>query len=130
MEDKTLSAFMASNDDVFEFEIIWKANGGNSSRTPPCCTIDNFRVDLAGLPRSPWNQSASHVFCMDFIHYQGLSISDTLYDDVLHYFYTRIKGLKAAYAESQLLRDTRSKRKQARRRWQRKRAVCCLLYVP
>ncbi|KIK03084.1 hypothetical protein K443DRAFT_5667 [Laccaria amethystina LaAM-08-1] len=125
MQSRTLFAFMASNDDVFEFETIWKANGGTNAygRTPPCCTIDDFRVDLVGLPRSPWNISASHVFCMDFIRYQGLAISDALYDDVLYYFYTRIKGLKAAYAESQLLRGARSKRKQVRRRWQRKRAT-------
>ena len=130
MKDRTLFTFMASNDDVFEFETIWKANGGNYGRTPPCCTIDNFRVDFVGSPHSPWNVSASHVFCMDFIHYQGLPISDALYDDVLHYFYTRIKGLKAAYAESQLLRNARSQRKQARRRWQRKRAVWRLPYEP
>ncbi|KAI5986482.1 hypothetical protein EDD15DRAFT_2117710, partial [Pisolithus albus] len=32
----------------------------------PCCTADNFRVDLNGTPTSIWNTSASHVFTTSF----------------------------------------------------------------
>ncbi|KAI6004552.1 hypothetical protein EDC04DRAFT_2583369, partial [Pisolithus marmoratus] len=32
----------------------------------PCCTTDNFRVDLNDTPASAWNTSASHVFAASF----------------------------------------------------------------
>ncbi|KAI6033529.1 hypothetical protein PISMIDRAFT_13943 [Pisolithus microcarpus 441] len=32
----------------------------------PCCTADNFRVDLNNTPASTWNMSASHVFAASF----------------------------------------------------------------
>ncbi|KAI6018425.1 hypothetical protein EDC04DRAFT_2523962, partial [Pisolithus marmoratus] len=32
----------------------------------PCCTADNFRVDLNDTPASAWNTSASHVFAASF----------------------------------------------------------------
>ncbi|KAI6167508.1 hypothetical protein EDD17DRAFT_1469239 [Pisolithus thermaeus] len=32
----------------------------------PCCTTDNFRVDLNDTPTSAWNTSASHVFAASF----------------------------------------------------------------
>ncbi|KAI6044632.1 hypothetical protein EDC04DRAFT_2561258 [Pisolithus marmoratus] len=32
----------------------------------PCCTTDNFRVDLNDTPTSIWNTSASHVFTASF----------------------------------------------------------------
>ena len=32
-----------------------------------CCTIENFRVDLDGTPRSRWNASAATVFAKAFV---------------------------------------------------------------
>ncbi|EIW59759.1 uncharacterized protein TRAVEDRAFT_121182 [Trametes versicolor FP-101664 SS1] len=32
-----------------------------------CCTADNFRPDLVGMPHTPWNLSVAEVFAEEFI---------------------------------------------------------------
>ncbi|KAI0690608.1 hypothetical protein C8T65DRAFT_587795 [Cerioporus squamosus] len=38
-----------------------------NGKTGHCCTIEDFRPDLAGTPRSMWNKSAAAVFAKAFV---------------------------------------------------------------
>ena len=39
----------------------------------PCCTENDFRFDVIGAPRSPWNKSVADVFTSSFMtKYPGL----------------------------------------------------------
>ncbi|KAI5990973.1 hypothetical protein EDD15DRAFT_2169745 [Pisolithus albus] len=67
----------------------------------PCCTADNFRVDLNDTPASAWNTSASHVFAASFHDaYPGCDRSlKTIFDAwVVHFNY-----LRQVYAKQQMV---------------------------
>ncbi|KAI6003561.1 hypothetical protein EDC04DRAFT_2523169, partial [Pisolithus marmoratus] len=41
-------------------------------RSGPCCTVDNFSVDLQGYAHSEWNRSAAQVFAVEYLkRYKG-----------------------------------------------------------
>lgn len=101
------------------FSAGWNIDGGQSC--DPCCSPDDFRIDLLGLKRCPWNISASRVFCRDFTDLHDLP--EEAYPDVIKCFFTRIKTLQAAYrAHLRNLRDPLQKEQEDRgvRRQQRK----------
>ncbi|KAI6103714.1 hypothetical protein EDD16DRAFT_1493474 [Pisolithus croceorrhizus] len=67
----------------------------------PCCTADNFRVDLNDTPASAWNTSASHVFSASFRDaHPGCDRSlKTIFDAwVVHFNY-----LRQVYAKQQMV---------------------------
>lgn len=78
--------------EILGFEAIWNADPFDC---PPCCDIDNFRIDIMGSPHSPWNQSAARVFGMEFLRRHNLPYSDIF--KVENAFYTRVKTLVADY---------------------------------
>ncbi|KAI6123889.1 hypothetical protein EDD17DRAFT_1514309 [Pisolithus thermaeus] len=67
----------------------------------PCCTADNFRVDLNNTPASTWNMSTSHVFAASFHDAHpgcGRSLK-TIFDAwVVHFNY-----LRQVYAKQQMV---------------------------
>ncbi|KAI5996412.1 hypothetical protein EDD15DRAFT_2365258 [Pisolithus albus] len=67
----------------------------------PCCTADNFRVDLSDTPASAWNTSASHVFAASFCDaHPGCDRSlKAIFDAwVVHFSY-----LRQVYAKQQMV---------------------------
>ncbi|KAI6098764.1 hypothetical protein EDD16DRAFT_1718424 [Pisolithus croceorrhizus] len=67
----------------------------------PCCTADNFCVDLNDTPASAWNTSASHVFAASFRDaHPGCDRSlKTIFDAwVVHFNY-----LRQVYAKQQMV---------------------------
>ena len=74
------------------FESAWNHDDGR--RCNPCCTIEDFKIDLLGAPRGPWNKSAAKIFCQDFIRHYGLEPTIALVEDIEDAFHTRIKSLK------------------------------------
>ena len=90
-EDTILKPMVAP--EVLEvFARAW--NHDNGRRCNPCCTIEDFKIDLLGAPRSPWNKSAAKIFCQDFIRHYGLEPTIALVEDIEGAFHTRIKSLK------------------------------------
>lgn len=101
------------------FSAGWNIDDGQSC--DPCCSLNDFRIDLSGPPICPWNKSAARVFCNDFTDFHGLP--EEANADVIGYFLTRVKTLKAAYrAHLRDRRDPLEKGREARatRRQQRK----------
>ncbi|KAF8879037.1 hypothetical protein BD779DRAFT_1415952, partial [Infundibulicybe gibba] len=87
------------------------------------CTVEDFRVDLLGTPRSPWNRSASRVFVDVFIRTHELDHTPEAIDDISRAFFSRIKSMKG---ESKMKLNNSSVIKEharAGRKQQRKRNV-------
>lgn len=73
------------------FAELW-ANGQNYI---PCCTAEDFKIDLITGPRSAWNQSAARVFANHFLAFHGIERTYDALQRVMDHFHTCIKGLKA-----------------------------------
>ncbi|KAG9227852.1 hypothetical protein CCMSSC00406_0008674 [Pleurotus cornucopiae] len=78
--------------------------GGNDVDGGDCCTVENFRIDLIGPPRSLWNTSAANVFVHTFEAFTGVELDQQM---VRTAFFTRLKTLKQEYKLSK-----KSKREQ------------------
>ncbi len=94
--------------------------GGNDVDGGDCCTVEDFRIDLIGPPRSLWNTSAANVFVQAFEAFTGVELDRQM---VRTAFFTRLKTLKQEYKLSK-----KSKREQQssviqKRRKMRKRTV-------
>lgn len=104
------------------FSAGWKTSSGTTC--DPCCTESNFRFDILGKPKSPWNKSAGRVFTTSFAkHYQ---ISKPYFPGIIEAFHTRVKSLKADYKRHIQSVRQRSATSGASRRYQRKRKVSFL----
>jgi hypothetical protein len=89
-------------------------------RRGPCCTVENFTIEILGTPKSTWNISASKVFARDFVaHYP-----DYQYDAVKKAFSTHVRSLKRAYKQAALDEAASKARQKEDRRKERKRSVC------
>ena len=78
-----------STEDSERFNTCSTASAFGS---PPCCDIDNFRIDLIGHPKNPWNKSAALIFADIFLRKYQLWNVDM--DDVKEAFLTRIKTMR------------------------------------
>lgn len=74
------------------FARAWNHDGGRGCN--PCCTVGDFKIDLLGAPRGPWNKSAAKIFSQDFIRHHGLEPTMELVEDIEGAFHTRIKSLR------------------------------------
>ncbi|TFK70723.1 hypothetical protein BDN72DRAFT_896178 [Pluteus cervinus] len=76
------------------FARAWNVDNGATAR--PCCTIEDFTIDLTGTPHSPWNQSAARVFTDGLIRATGSLLPNTyrVRDEVGKSFFARVKSLK------------------------------------
>ena len=71
----------------------WDTNCG------PCCTVENFRIDLVGYTRSGWNKSAAQVFAMEYLkRHKGENYT---LEFVVEAWLTRVAGMKAQYRRLQ-----------------------------
>lgn len=106
-------------EEAQNYANMWNARKGIN--VPPCCDEDNFRYDLLGTPRSPWNQSAARVFAVAFRRWAQADLDHTATTDA---FFTWIKSLKQNYKKSQLNAAEQGRAQSLARRKTRKRAVC------
>lgn len=98
----------------------------------PCCTAENFRVDLYGNPKDPWNVSAASVFVSDFISCETYDCKNV--EKIKTAFFSHLKSLKSVFKKRQLDTATIAEAKRKAKRYQRKRNVGtdfagCMLYI-
>lgn len=106
------------------FAQSWAAETDPTSK-PACCSIEEFRVDLLGSPRSPWNQSAARVFYAHFT--QTTSVPQDQLHLIQHFFYQRMKALQSAYRKERSNVAAKKAIATAKRRHARRHSVCILL---
>jgi hypothetical protein len=88
-------------------------------RRGPCCTVEDFAVEILGTPKSAWNVSATKVFARDFIaHHPNYQ-----YDGVKKAFSTHLRSLKRAFEQAGLEEAASKARQKEDRRKERKRSV-------
>lgn len=97
---------------------------GRPSR--PSTTAQDFRIDIAGLPRGPWNKSAVDVFIPHFAQSRSeiIQVNSDRWITIREQALNRIQSLKAAYVEKQRGVQYSSNIKKSRRGAQRKEKVC------
>lgn len=84
-----------------------------------CCTIENFRVDLEGTPRSLWNASAAMVFAKAFVKLPDAPSRDVKL--VAKAFSSHFVGLRLAYLKwknagtAQLIEQQKAHRRRQRK---------------
>jgi hypothetical protein len=87
----------------------------------PCCTAENFRVNLNGNPKDPWNASAANVFVSDFIGCGTYACKNV--EKIKGAFFVHLKSLKRVFKKRQLDAVTIADAKRKAKRYQRKRNV-------
>ena len=100
-----------SRDDVGKF------NG----RVGQCCTIENFRPDLLGTPRSTWNQSVAQVFAKQYV--KGPTAKSKDVTEVVRAFGVHMKTLINSYKTFQASDTANDAKRRTRRRYMRKSYV-------
>lgn len=119
LQGDPLVAHVSSNQ-AETYGVAWNHNRESA---PPCCTVDDFKIDLWGSPRTPWNQSAAYMFLPGLIEQYSLPPTSEVVSEVLKAFYSRVKTLQANFRAR--MAGLRHKAAAARRlrRANRKRAV-------
>jgi hypothetical protein len=110
--DNFLQAPMVTPEQSSMYTVVWNVDGGQACA--PCCTVDNFKIDLLGPPWCAWNLSAGWIFCQSFLDFHDLADDPDLIDTVSLAFFTRIRTLKVKYGES--LRQAHAQQELARRK--------------
>ncbi|KAG2144068.1 hypothetical protein BD769DRAFT_1347862 [Suillus cothurnatus] len=88
-------------------------------RRSPCCTVEDFAVDIFGTPKSTWNISATKVFARDFVaHYPNSE-----YNAVKRAFSTHLRSLRCTYKQAGLDEAALKARQKEDRRKERKRSL-------
>lgn len=112
---------IATREQLVTFGAAWDVDAGDSCG--PCCSADNFKIDLLGSPHSSWNRSAARVFTDAFIQYQQLPRTSAVIQDVIDRFHNRIKSLKAKNKRALQPRLEQENISRSTRQFQRKRTV-------
>ncbi|KIN92877.1 hypothetical protein M404DRAFT_11540, partial [Pisolithus tinctorius Marx 270] len=93
----------------------WDPKGG------PCCTVEDFRIDLEGLPRSEWNKSAALVFTQEYLKcHRGRQGENHTLEYVVKAWLTHVMTLRTRYKVKELDDEDKTERKARNRRRQRK----------
>lgn len=109
-----------SAEEADNYAILWNTDNGLSA--PDCCDKDNFRYDVLGSPKSPWNRSAARVFVKAFEEWAGVELDQ---ETTMEAVATWIKSLRQARRQSLLSRTQQEQEKCRARRQGRKRSVEC-----
>ncbi|KAI6145056.1 hypothetical protein BKA82DRAFT_3969785, partial [Pisolithus tinctorius] len=90
-------------------------------KSGPCCTVEDFRIDLEGLPRSEWNKSAALVFAQEYLkRRRGHRGENYTLEYVVKAWLTHVMTLRTRYKVKELDDEDRTERKARNRRRQRK----------
>ncbi|KAF6745572.1 hypothetical protein DFP72DRAFT_824266, partial [Ephemerocybe angulata] len=98
----------------------WEAANG------PCCTIENFRLDMTKPPGDAWNVSAKKVFLASFLNRDdpGLELLKPTKADISRLFISNFRRTRSNARWVALHPDEREVEKRHRRRRERKRWPC------
>jgi len=89
-----------------------------------CCTAENFKIALTGVPRCPWNCSAAVVFARSFVALYGIDPQHGELKNIIKQVLIRIKGLFRKSKKGGLPVQAFKKINQRNRRTGRKETVC------
>ena len=103
-----ISQAVVSEPEIKAFEARWKED-----QSTDCCTIDSFRINLRGAPKTPWNISASRVFARSFVHLHNFDSDPKTLITISNCAITRIKAL--CYKLVKLMTLSASKRLEVER---------------
>ena len=87
----------------------------------PCCTIDDFRPDLNGTPRSAWNTSVADVFVEAYMSDGAYPCDNAAL--VEKYFVRHLRYLIGKFKERHTEREIIAARMKAKRRRERRNYV-------
>ncbi|KAI0027858.1 hypothetical protein K488DRAFT_74217 [Vararia minispora EC-137] len=109
-----------TEDERERFEGLYEQSNGHCE---PWCTAENFKLDLRGNPRSPWNISASSVF-VNYMVEIGQYMDNFATRKVLTLtFFTRVKTLQRAWRQAALPPAEREHKAVIHRREERRREL-------
>jgi len=89
-------------------------------RRGPCCTMENFTVDIFGTPKSQWNISATKIFTSDFVAHHPNCNEYT----IAKAFTTHLRSLKHAFKRAGLDDAALKAHQKDNRRKEHKHSVC------
>lgn len=115
---KDISKAVVSDPEIKQFEAQWKED-----QSRDCCTVESFRINLRGPPKSPWNISAARVFAQSYIHHYQLDSDPTTLLAISRCATTRIKSLRYKLKKLSLTAPERLEFEAAARRRGRKATV-------
>ena len=106
---------------VSAFAAEWKRTGHDAKACD--ATTTDFMIDIAGLPRSPWNISAGRVFTDYFIRKMKYNDTVDIRLEIEKAFTNRIRSLKSRRKREQLPQAERASERSKHSRQQRKYQV-------
>ncbi|KAJ7223832.1 hypothetical protein C8J57DRAFT_1391461 [Mycena rebaudengoi] len=113
--------------EIVEYERLLRQqdrDGNNElSDGPEAVTIENFRIDVVGTPRSEWNKSVARVFAKDFIRKLELPNTYAMFMAVDKAFATYMKNIRAKYRLAQTSAENQARVERQDRRDSRKRGL-------
>lgn len=88
----------------------------------PSCTANDFKLDLEGFPRSPWNKSAAVVFARDFLaKYRAYECDESEIRDM---WLRHTEHLRETYRKHRQAQEITERARRDARRRTRKDGVC------
>ena len=112
---------MPEPSQLAAFTAEWKRTGHGAKACN--ATTADFKIDIAGTPKSPWNVSAGRVFTSYFIEKMGYDDVEETRNAVEKAFCTRFKSLKLCHKKDGLSQAQRAVEKSKHSRYQRKYQV-------
>jgi hypothetical protein len=109
------------SSQVSTFTIEWKRTGQGAKACN--ATPADFMIDVAGLPRSPWNISAARVFTDHFIQKMEYNDTPEMRKAIEKAFTNRIRSLKSRRKKEGLPQAERAAERSKHARRQRKYQV-------
>ena len=106
---------------VFTFATEWKRTGQGARACD--ATAADFMIDVAGLPRSPWNISAARIFTDHFIWKMEYNDTSEMRKRIENAFTNRIRSLKSRRKKEGLPQAERAIERSKHARRQRKYQV-------
>jgi hypothetical protein len=113
-----ISNSVVSDPEITAFEALWK-----DDKSKDCCTVDSFRINIRGVPKSPWNISAARVFARSYVDFYQLDRDSKTLMAISDCATTRIKSLRYAFTKLSFTAPRRLELEAAARRRGRKATV-------
>jgi len=112
---------------ISTFAAEWERTG-HGAKACDATPVD-FMVDIAGLPRSPWNIAAGRVFTDHFIQKMGYNDTPEMRQEIEKGFTNRIRSLRSRRKREGLPQVERASERSKHSRQQRKYQVSVSILV-
>ncbi|KAA1479368.1 hypothetical protein DENSPDRAFT_752367, partial [Dentipellis sp. KUC8613] len=94
----------------------------------PCCTADNFSINLNDTPRCGWNRSAALVFTNWYIAHAPAKFSKATSKEIQEAFFTHVGSLRRKHLEESKEAEEKAQGMKIARARERQRNVSSLFY--